>query len=100
MTTSKLSIPPVLLPYVLGGAVLLFGFGLLSFWAYRKRNLINPLSPENAAYASITAVGGALVTEPDGPGKNADGSWSLGGWWYDVLHGDQVGMLTTGKPKF
>lgn len=100
MKTSRLSIPPVLMPYLLLGSVALIGAGLLAWLAYRNRNLINPLSSENAAYASVSAVGGALVTEPDGPGKNADGSWSLGGWVYDVLHGDKVGMMTTGKPKF
>ncbi|HEX7890291.1 MAG TPA: hypothetical protein VF522_13100 [Ramlibacter sp.] len=47
---------------------------------------LNPLSTDNAAYTGINRVGGALVTAPDGPGKNADGSWSLGGWLYDVTH--------------
>lgn len=61
---------------------------------------INPIDRDNVAYTGVNAVGGALVTDPSGPGKNADGSFSWGAWAYDVLHGDQVGMMTTGQPKF
>lgn len=61
---------------------------------------VNPADPGNLANSAIAAIGGAMVTDPAGPGKNADGSWTLGGWAYDVLHGDQVGMMMTGKPKF
>lgn len=46
----------------------------------------NPASPNNVVYGGVNAIGGALVTDPEGPGKNADGSWTLGGWAYDVLH--------------
>lgn len=51
---------------------------------------INPLNHDNAIATGVNAVGGALVTDPAGAGKNADGSWSLGGWAYDVLHGGPV----------
>lgn len=60
---------------------------------------VNPASELNAVNQGVTALGNAVVAD-DGPGRNADGSWSFGGWLYDVLHGDQVGMMTTGKPKF
>lgn len=61
--------------------------------------LVNPASQQNAVNQGVTALGNAVVSN-DGPGRNADGSWTLGGWFYDVLHGDQIGMITTGKPKF
>jgi hypothetical protein len=51
---------------------------------------INPLNPDNLAYSGVNAVGGALVTDPAGPGKNADGSWTLGGWIYDVTHSNPM----------
>lgn len=47
---------------------------------------LNPVSDQNYAYRATNAVGGSLVTDPAGPGKNADGSWSFGGWLYDVTH--------------
>jgi len=47
---------------------------------------VNPWNQENVIYQTANAAGGALVTDPQGPGKNADGSWSLGGWLYDVTH--------------
>lgn len=46
----------------------------------------NPANPNNVVNSGVRAVGGAIVTDPAGPGKNADGSWSLGGWVYDVMH--------------
>lgn len=50
-------------------------------------NKVNPTSAENVAYQTANIVGGEMVgPEPDAPGKNADGSWSLGGWIYDVTH--------------
>lgn len=60
-----------------------------------------PWNPENVFYGSVNAVGGALVTDPAGPGKNADGSWTLGGWVHDVLNPDtaqavrDVGQVST-----
>lgn len=47
---------------------------------------VNPTSPDNVAYQTVNAVGGAVVSNPAGPGKNADGSWTFGGWIYDVTH--------------
>lgn len=47
---------------------------------------LNPASTDNAVYSGINRVGGALASAPDGAGMNSDGSWSLGGWLYDVTH--------------
>jgi hypothetical protein len=47
---------------------------------------LDPLNPDNIVNQGVSAVGGSLVTDPAGPGKNADGSWTLGGWLYDVTH--------------
>lgn len=47
---------------------------------------LNPTSDQNIAYTGINAVGGAIVSDPQGPGKNADGSWTLGGFLYDITH--------------
>lgn len=47
---------------------------------------VNPADPNNLANQAVGAIGGALVSSPTGPGKNADGSWSLGGWMHDVIN--------------
>lgn len=47
---------------------------------------VNPADPNNLANRGVNAVGGAIVTSPTGPGKNADGSWSLGGYLFDVFN--------------
>lgn len=63
--------------------------GGVAWVIWRNRELldkINPASRENVAYQTANQVGGALVTNPDGPGKNADGSWSLGGFIFDILN--------------
>lgn len=49
----------------------------------------NPASVDNVVYGGANAVGGALVSDT-GPGRNADGSWSLGAFVYDVFHDDPV----------
>lgn len=49
---------------------------------------VNPLNHDNVFAGGVNAVGAAIVTEPDGAGKNADGSWSLGGWLRDVTSND------------
>lgn len=45
----------------------------------------NPANPDNWVNQGATAIGGALV-DADGPGRNADGSWTVGGWLYDVVN--------------
>lgn len=48
-------------------------------------NHLDPTNPENVAYGTVNTWGGAIV-EPDGAGRNADGSWTLGGWLYDTFN--------------
>lgn len=60
---------------------------------------LNPASTENAIYKGTNAIGGSLVTDPAGPGKNADGSWSLGGWFYDVTHPEVVDAIKMTAPQ-
>lgn len=48
---------------------------------------VTPWNPDNVFYGGVNAAGGAIAgTNPEAPGRNADGSWSLGGWLYDVTH--------------
>lgn len=89
------------------GAVLaVAGLGVLGLVAWRAArdgtlskaaNLVNPASPDNLVYQGVNAVGGGLVTDPAGPGKNADGSWSLGGFLYDWTHPD---AFNTDRPRY
>ena len=53
---------------------------------------VNPADPDNLVNRGVTAIGSAVVS-PTGPGRNADGSWTLGGSLYDITHKDPV----TGK---
>lgn len=77
------------------GVVLLGGAAMLIYtiksqisaakgWA---ANNLDPTNPENVAYGTVNTWGGAIVDDT-GAGKNADGSWSLGGWIYDITHPD------------
>lgn len=47
---------------------------------------INPGNSDNLVNKAASAIGGSVITDPAGPGKNADGSWTVGGWLYDVTH--------------
>src|SRR4051794_26127176 len=47
---------------------------------------VNPLNHDNVFAVGVNRYGASIVTDPAGPGKNADGSWSLGGWAFDVFH--------------
>lgn len=53
---------------------------------------INPANPDNLVNSGVNALGNAVVSST-GPGRNADGSWTLGGSVYDVTHPNAV----TGK---
>lgn len=53
---------------------------------------VNPSNPSNWVNQAVTSAGAAVVS-PDGPGRNADGSWTLGAWLYDVTHPDPVGQM-------
>lgn len=97
-------VTPVSGDFLVKAGLVLAGAGLLAWLVWRNRNLINPLSPDNAAYSGVNAVGGSLVG-PDGPGSNADGSWSLGGFLFDVFNPgtaqavrDMSGPTTTTEP--
>lgn len=77
-----------------GLGVGLLALGYVGYKAYKDgpqaiadaANAINPTNPDNIFATGVNSVGGAIVSEPDGAGKNADGSWTLGGWVYDVTH--------------
>lgn len=61
-------------------------------------NAVNPLNHDNVFATSVNDYGATIVTTPDGNGKNADGSWSLGGWLRDVTSDDDErikAMLST-----
>jgi hypothetical protein len=81
-----MKVTPVSGDFLLKAGLLAAGVGLIAWLAWRNRNLVNPLSPENAANRTVNAIGGALVTSPTGPGKNADGSWTLGGAIFDIFN--------------
>jgi hypothetical protein len=80
-----------------GGTLALVGVAVVGFVLWRglpkvaaaasaAAEAVNPLNPDNVFATGVNAVGGAIVTDPVGPGKAADGSWSLGGWIFDVTH--------------
>ena len=58
-------------------------------------NHLDPTNADNVAYHTVNALGGELVTDPNGAGKNADGSWTLGGWLYDVTHPSVASAVAT-----
>lgn len=45
---------------------------------------VDPTNPNNIAASGINKVGAIIVTSDNG--RNADGTWTLGGWIYDVTH--------------
>lgn len=47
---------------------------------------VNPVNHDNVFATSVNSVGRVLVADETGPGMNADGTWSLGAWVYDVTH--------------
>lgn len=55
---------------------------------------VNPASSGNLVNRGVSAIGGALVSDT-GPGRNADGSWTLGGWLYDITHDDPLAAPST-----
>lgn len=46
---------------------------------------VNPVDPKNYANRAVTAAG-SYVVGAAGPGRNADGSWTLGGAVFDLLN--------------
>lgn len=45
----------------------------------------NPVNPDNWVNRGVTAAGDLIVSD-DGPGRNADGSWTLGGAMFDLFN--------------
>lgn len=68
------------------GVLLWRGLPKVAAAASAAAQAVNPLNHDNVFAAGVNDLGGAIVTAPDGAGKNADGSWSLGGWIFDVMH--------------
>lgn len=58
---------------------------------------VNPANPGNWVNQAVTSAGSAVVSDT-GPGRNADGSWSLGGALYDLTHWGWADELTTPSP--
>lgn len=56
---------------------------------------VNPANPDNWVNQAVTAAGSAVLSDT-APGRNADGSWTVGGWLYDVTHADPVHQAGTG----
>lgn len=48
-----------------------------------QSGIANPSSPNNIINQGATAIGNAVIS-PTGPGRNADGSMTWGGWLYDM----------------
>lgn len=57
---------------------------------------VNPANPSNWVNQAVTAAGSAVLSDT-APGRNADGSWTVGGWLYDVTHADPVRQAGTGS---
>lgn len=53
---------------------------------------VNPLNPDNVFAGAVNTVGGAVMSQggPNVAGMNADGSWTLGGYLYDMTHRDAI----------
>lgn len=83
---------------VLGGAA--FVLYRLKAAAAQALPYVNPADGRNLVNQGVNAAGSAIFTAPDAAGKNADGTWSLGGWIYDVTHPgtvDQLRNMNTGE---
>lgn len=74
--------------------------GLLAWTVYKKAgavvdkvsagaaaaaNYVNPWNQENVFAQGVNGLGGAVVSDT-GAGRNADGSWTLGGWAFDTFN--------------
>lgn len=59
---------------------------------------MNPHDPGNWVNQGVSKVGGALVSH-EGPGRNGDGSWTVGAWLYDLTHADPVKTLFDPKTE-
>ena len=68
-----------------GSAILaLAALGAVAFVIYeihKNAALFNPTSDKNLAYTGVNNVGSSITGDPN---------WSLGGWVYDITHGNPV----------
>lgn len=53
---------------------------------------VNPLNPDNVFTEAVNTAGGAVMSlgGSNVAGMNADGSWTLGGYLYDMTHRDAI----------
>lgn len=53
---------------------------------------VNPFNNDNIFASGVNAAGGAVMSQGGATvaGMNADGSWSLGGYLYDMTHRDAM----------
>lgn len=87
-----------LMAAAVAGVVLLArraGDALPSFSTFGQS--FNPTSSQNLAYTGVNALGNAIV-DATGPGRNGDGSWTLGGFIYDVTHADPFTPIAPAAP--
>lgn len=77
--------------------ILLGGGALLALaWLARRQAgavgaALNPADPENLVYGGVNAVGDVLDNGQD------DDSFSLGSWYYDLLHPEENNIEWWGK---
>lgn len=64
--------------------------------AAKVAEAITPTNRENVFASGVNAAGKVLVADDVGPGMNADDSWSLGAWIYDVTHKNPLAANTGG----
>lgn len=79
----------IILGAIAAGVVIYFGNKAAATGSQLFQSIgdaVDPTNPDNIAASGINKVGTVLVTSPTGPGKNADGSWTLGGWWFDITN--------------
>lgn len=73
-----------------GSAVLaLAGVAVLGVLYMQRKAIVNAVSPlnhDNVFATGANDLGGAIFTDPEDPGKNADGSFNWGAWAFDVTH--------------
>lgn len=93
----------LLIKLALGAAVVgvaVYGLRKVSTWAAPGLGAVgevlstglNPASDQNYAYQGTNAVLDTVVSN-DGPGRNADGSITLGGWLFDIFNPDTAAAV-------
>lgn len=79
--------------------------GLVVYLGARKvgavAQAVNPLNHDNVFAQAMNDWGATIYTAPEDPGVNGDGSWSLGGWIFDVMNPDTArAVRDVSKPVF